>query len=57
MTRDATDSITAVCEWKYDKMKMKFITNCGGLYGVVYPTKPDWFKYCPYCGKPIKVIE
>ena len=59
MTRDATDSIsiTAECEWKYwgDDIKDPVYTiSCGR--NIIYNKLKDE-KYCPYCGKPIKVVE
>ena len=41
-----------VCEWtKIDEEGYK---NCKCNYD---ETMPDFFKYCPYCGKKIKVVE
>lgn len=41
-----------VCEWtKIDEEGYK---NCKCNYN---ETMPDFFKYCPYCGKKIKVVE
>ena len=41
-----------VCEWtKIDEEGYK---NCECNYD---ETIPDFFKYCPYCGKKIKVVE
>ena len=40
-----------VCEWiKIDKEGYK---NCKCNYD---ETMPDFFKYCPYCGKKIKIV-
>ena len=45
---DASDN---VCEWtKIDEEGYK---NCKCNYD---ETIPDFFKYCPYCGKKIKIV-
>ena len=41
-----------VCEWK--KIDEEGYKNCECNYD---ETIPDFFKYCPYCGKKIKVKE
>lgn len=41
-----------VCEWK--KVDEEGYQNCKCNYD---ETIPDFFKYCPYCGKKIKVVE
>ena len=41
-----------VCEWKQDKTFVGMYKNCSG-----YVTYLKGFKYCPYCGKKIKVVE
>ena len=43
-----------VCEWKQDNMCEKVYRVCGGCFTSVYQKD---FKYCPYCGKKIKVVE
>ena len=43
-----------VCEWKKDDMCEKVYRVCGGCFTSVYQKD---FKYCPYCGKKIKVVE
>lgn len=40
-----------VCEWKKDKIMSGMYVTCSG-----YVTYLKDFKYCPYCGKKIKVI-
>ena len=42
------------CEWKQDSMCEKVYRVCGGCFTSVYQKD---FKYCPYCGKKIKVVE
>ena len=43
-----------VCEWKQDNMCEKVYRVCGGCFTSAYQKD---FKYCPYCGKKIKVVE
>ena len=43
-----------VCEWKRDDMLYTVYKICGGCFTSVYQKD---FKYCPYCGKKIKVVE
>lgn len=43
-----------VCEWKQDNMCEKVYMVCGGCFTSAYQKD---FKYCPYCGKKIKVVE
>ena len=42
-----------VCEWKQDNMCEKVYRVCGGCFTSVYQKD---FKYCPYCGKKIKIV-
>ena len=42
-----------VCEWKQDNMCEKVYMVCGGCFTSVYQKD---FKYCPYCGKKIKIV-
>lgn len=48
-----------VCEWKTDygfvSDKYKRETGCGHTFYDLHHAVP--FKYCPYCGKKIKVVE
>lgn len=48
-----------VCEWesdyKFSSDKYKRITGCGYEFYDLHHALP--FKYCPYCGKKIKVVE
>lgn len=43
-----------VCEWKYDGDNL--ITSCGDYFNL-YDNCTGKFKYCPVCGKKIKVVE
>ena len=43
-----------VCEWKQDNMCEKVYMVCGGCFTSAYQKD---FKFCPYCGKKIKVVE
>ena len=43
-----------VCEWKVKSNY--YVTKCSHDTDVMYDLKQD-FKYCPYCGKKIKVVE
>lgn len=43
-----------VCEWKKDDMCETVYMVCGGCFTSEYQKD---FKYCPYCGKKIKVVE
>ena len=42
-----------VCEWKQDDMCETVYRVCGGCFTSVYQKD---FKYCPYCGKKIKIV-
>ena len=42
-----------VCEWKQDNMCEKVYRVCGGCFTSVYQKD---YKYCPYCGKKIKIV-
>ena len=43
-----------VCEWKNDGDNL--ITSCGDYFNL-YDNCTGKFKYCPVCGKKIKVVE
>ena len=43
-----------VCEWKKDDMCETIYRVCCGCFTTAYQKD---FKYCPYCGKKIKVVE
>lgn len=43
-----------VCEWKVKSNY--YVTECSHDTDVMYGLKQD-FKFCPYCGKKIKVVE
>lgn len=42
-----------VCEWKQDNMCETVYRVCGGCFTSAYQKD---FKFCPYCGKKIKVV-
>ena len=42
-----------VCEWKRDDMCDTVYKVCGGCFTSAYQKD---FKFCPYCGKKIKVV-
>ena len=44
-----------VCEWK-DKELYGYYTSCTE-FGSCIACKDTYWKYCPYCGKKIKVVE
>ena len=53
-----------VCEWKYtkeimDNAEFKVGCNQNALKNGIVPNNFSYhdFKYCPYCGKKIKVVE
>ena len=59
-----SDSSDNVCEWKYtkeimDNAEFKVGCNPNALKRGVVPNNFSYhdFKYCPYCGKKIKVVE
>ena len=43
-----------VCEWKVKSNY--YVTKCSHDTDIMYGLKQD-FKFCPYCGKNIKVVE
>ena len=44
-----------VCEWK-DKELYGYYTSCTEFRSCI-ACKDTYWKYCPYCGKKIKVVE
>lgn len=42
-----------VCEWKQDDMCETVYRVCGSCFTSAYQKD---FKYCPYCGKKIKIV-
>lgn len=51
--------IEEVCEWKlFDEETNAYNTTCGGAFWFNDGSpKDNGFKYCPYCGRKIKVVE
>ena len=46
------------CEWEYDEDYSCYDTSCDNAYCLLDGTlEENNHKYCPYCGKPIKVKE
>ena len=46
------------CEWEYDEKYSYYETSCDNDYCLLDGTlEENNHKYCPYCGKPIKVKE
>lgn len=43
-----------VCEWKLEDDNL--ITSCGDYFNL-YDNCTDKFKFCPRCGKKIKVVD
>lgn len=43
-----------VCEWKLEDDNL--MTGCGDYFNL-YNNRTEKFKYCPRCGKKIKVVE
>lgn len=39
----------------YDEEGVLFFTDCGNQ--MFLPTNEEEYKFCPYCGKPIEIIE
>lgn len=59
-----SDDTDNMCEWKYtkeimDNAEFKVGCNTDALKRGVVPNNFSYhdFKYCPYCGKKIKVVE
>lgn len=44
-----------VCEWKYEKNKPSFARAVHDIPKLVDEIR--YWKFCPYCGKPIKISE
>ena len=42
-----------ICEWKQDNMCETVYRVCDGFSTTAYQTD---FKFCPYCGKKIKIV-
>ena len=47
-----------VCEWKYNYSEYYFESSCDHLHIFMSDgPKENGYRYCPYCGKKIKVVE
>lgn len=44
-----------ICEWEYDKHFEFAKSKCGSID--THRIEFNKLKYCPYCGKPIKIIN
>lgn len=52
------EEINSVCEWKYDEDLCFYETSCGnGQYFTDGKVEQNKYKYCPFCGRKIKVVE
>ena len=47
-----------VCEWKFeDEEANLYLTGCQQRQLIFDGTpKENWYRYCPYCGKKIKIV-
>ena len=53
--RNMTDD---VCEWKYNDSEYYFESSCKHLHIFMSDgPKENEYRFCPYCGKKIKVVE
>ena len=53
--RNMTDD---VCEWKYNDSEYYFESSCDHLHIFMSDgPKENEYRFCPYCGKKIKVVE
>lgn len=57
--RELQSESDEVCEWKlFDEEANAYNTTCGGAFWLNSDgPKDNGFKYCPYCGRKIKVVE
>lgn len=47
-----------VCEWKYNDSEYYFESSCDHLHIFMSDgPKENEYRFCPYCGKKIKVVE
>ena len=47
-----------VCEWKYNDSEYYFESSCKHLHIFMSDgPKENEYRFCPYCGKKIKVVE
>lgn len=57
MTPNEPDSelAKAECAWSYDKNYAEYSTTCGeSINEIDVQTIHDSFKFCPFCGTPIR---
>ena len=52
--RKYEENVDDVCEWKVKSNY--YVTKCSHDTDIMYGLKSD-FKFCPFCGKKIKVAE
>lgn len=53
--RNMTDD---VCEWKYNDSEYYFESSCEHLHIFMSDgPKENEYRFCPYCGRKIKVVE
>lgn len=45
------------CEWNYDGAMYERCPHTETLFARIHNCDEKIFKYCPYCGKKIKVVE
>lgn len=45
------------CEWKYDGIMYDRCPHTETLFARIHNCDEKIFKYCPYCGKKIKVVK
>jgi len=50
-------SIKENCIWEYNEFSDYYETICGHSFCFSYSKKEPEFKFCPYCGKKIKLGE
>lgn len=53
--RELQSKSEEVCKWKYEPLIKFASSNCGGFDAQRIDF--DKFKYCPYCGRKIKVVD
>ena len=56
-SRDSQE-IEEVCEWEYNRFEDGWQTDCDVIFHLdVSESDLEIVKFCPYCGKKIKVVE